>query len=102
MGRQATRVYTSPEDIARLERCVERLAVNAWVRIALRDGDAVEGMVTVTPTVQMFYDVDGNEGVNGVVTLEDVRRPDWRGDVWLGDIAAVEHLDSVVRGVSRA
>jgi len=102
MGRQAAEVYTSPEDIAVLERWVVELAVNARVRIATRRRTIIEGVVAATPTVQMFYDRDGNEGVNGMVKLEDAGRPDWSGEVWLGDIADVEHLDSVVTGVSKA
>jgi len=102
MGREAARVYTSSEDIALLERQVETLAVNARVRVRTRDGSVEEGIVTVTPTVQVFVDADGNEGLNGVVKLEDLRRPGWNGEIWLGDIVRIEHLDSVVMGVSKA
>ena len=102
MGRQAIEVYTDPADIAELEQRVVNLAVNARVRITTRQGEAIEGTVAVTPTVQVFFDPDGNEGINGVAILEDARRPGWLGEIWLGDIWRIEHLDSVVMGVSKA
>ncbi len=102
MARIAQRVFTAPEDVERLERLVDELAVNARVRVYPNDGQPVEGMVTVTPTVQVFKSPEGDEGINGVVKLEDMQRPGWSGLVWLGDIRRVEHLDSVIKGVSRA
>ena len=102
MGRRAERVFTDPADIALLEKWVDELAVNASVRIAKHDGEVVEGMVTVTPTVQVFLGPGDQEGMNGVVRLIDVNRPDWDGLVWLGDIRDIQHLDSVRMGTSRA
>ena len=102
MGRRAERVYTHPGDIALLEKWVTELAMNAAVRIIKHDGQAVEGRVSVTPTVQVFLDPNDQEGMNGVVRLVDQHKPDWDGLVWLGDIRAVEHLDSVRMGTSRA
>jgi len=102
MGRLAERVYTSPNDIAQLEKWVDELAVNAAVRIVKHDGGTVEGVVSVTPTVQLFLDPDDQEGMNGVVRLIDRNRPDWDGLVWLGDIRDIQHLDSVRMGSSKA
>jgi hypothetical protein len=102
MGRSAERVYTSPSDIAQLEKWVDELAVNAAVRIVKHDGETVEGVVSVTPTVQLFLDPNDQEGMNGVVRLIDRNRPDWDGLVWLGDIRDIQHLDSVRMGSSKA
>ena len=102
MGRLAETVFTDSADVARLERWVEELAVNARVRVHLADGPSVEGVVMVTPTVQIFKTASDDEGINGVVNLEDPQRPDWSCDVWLGDIVRVEHLDSVAMGTSKA
>ncbi|WP_158545123.1 DUF3247 family protein [Dyella monticola] len=102
MGRRADRVYTGTSDIAMLEKWVDELAVNAAVRIVKHDGATVEGVVSVTPTVQVFLDPNDQEGMNGVVRLIDSNRPDWGGMVWLGDIRNVQHLDSVRTGSSRA
>lgn len=102
MGRLAERVYTSPNDIAQLEKWVDELAVNAAVRIVKHDGGTVEGVVSVTPTVQLFLDPNDQEGMNGVVRLIHRNRPDWDGLVWLGDIRDIQHLDSVRMGSSKA
>lgn len=102
MGRSATKVFTQPADIARLEHWVTELAVNARVRVYCGHTAPQEGVVTVTPTVQVFQDGDGNEGLNGIVKLESDQRPDWGGAIWLGDITGVEHLDSVTFGSSKA
>lgn len=102
MGRRAERVYTDANDIAVLEKWIDELAVNAAVRIVKHDGEVVQGVVSVTPTVQVFLGPDDQEGMNGVVKLVDNQRPDWDGLVWLGDIRDIQHLDSVRVGTSRA
>jgi hypothetical protein len=102
MGQVADRVYVLPEDIQRLQKWVEELAVNARVAIQLQNHDTIEGIVAVTPTVQVFRDPEGQEGINGVVKLIDTLRPDWDALVWLGDIEQIKHLDSVTMGSSKA
>jgi hypothetical protein len=102
MGQLADRVYVSTEDTRRLGQLVEELAVNAKVSLQLDDGRTTQGVVAVTPTVQVFRDPQGQEGINGVVKLIDPARPDWSERVWLGDIARLEHLDSVTKGSSKA
>lgn len=102
MGRLAECVYTSANDIAQLEMWVDELAVNAAVRIIKHNGEVVEGVVSVTPTVQVFLDPNDQEGMNGVVRLIDRTRPEWDGLVWLGDIRDIQHLDSVRMGTSKA
>jgi len=102
MGRIAEKVYTEATDLAWLERWVVELAINARVRVHTRERGAIEGVVMVTPTVQLFRDAADNEGTNGVVKLEDPERPGWSVVVWLDEITRVEHIDSVTRGASRA
>jgi hypothetical protein len=102
MGRIARTVFTEPDDIQRIERIVDELAVNARVRLHVVVGEPVEGIVTVTPTIQVFKTPDDQEGINGTVKLVDPRQPGWSGLVWLGDILRVEHLDSVTMGASKA
>jgi hypothetical protein len=102
MGQQADRVYVGAEDIRRLEGWVQELAVNARVSIHLQNRDTIEGVVAVTPTVQVFRDPEGQEGINGVVKLINTRKPGGSELVWLGDIAQVVHLDSVTMGSSKA
>jgi len=50
--------------------------------------------VTVRPTVQEFFDGDGNEGTNGVVHLEQPGTSGWNRYVWFDQIERIEHLDS--------
>lgn len=102
MGRIAEKVFVEPADIERLECILSDLAVNSCVRVTTRAGDVVEGLVMVTPTVQVFRDKQGLEGINGVVKLEIMEHPGKVEAVWLGDIEQIVHLDSVSMGVSRA
>lgn len=102
MGQLADRVYISSADTQRLQRLVDELAINAKVSLRLDDGRTTQGVVAVTPTVQVFRDRQGQEGMNGVVKLIDPGRPDWSERVWLGDIVQLTHLDSVTKGASKA
>lgn len=102
MGQLADRVFTSAGDVQHLEDLVDELAVNARVALHLAEGRIAEGVVAVTPNVQVFRDPLGQEGINGVVKLIDPKRPDWSELVWLGDIERLIHLDSVSKGSSKA
>jgi hypothetical protein len=102
MGQLADRVYVQRKDVQHLEHLVDELAVNARVNLHLFNGQTMEGIVAVTPTVQVFRDAEGQEGINGVVKLVNPNRPKWDGLVWLGDIEDLEHLDSVTKGTSKA
>lgn len=102
MPAQTVKMFTQAGDIARLERWIEQLPVNGRVRITKEDGIVVEGIVAVTPALQIVRDEDDNEGTNGVVKLERDDRPEWSETVWLGDIRDVTPLDSVRKGVSKA
>ncbi|OOG41379.1 DUF3247 family protein [Rhodanobacter sp. C05] len=102
MGQIAEKVFVERADIEYLEHLVGELAVNACVRVTTRRGHVVEGLVTVTPTVQIFRDNEGAEGINGIVKLENAEHPERDELVWLGDIREIVHLDSVLKGVSRA
>jgi len=94
MGRQAEHVYTDQPTIARFNSLVEHLHNGARVRLQLADGSFCEGVVAARPTVQEFYDGDGNEGTNGVVHLEHLGTSEWQRYVWFDQIARIEHLDS--------
>lgn len=102
MSGTAKRIYTAPEDIRRLEHRIEELAVNAHVRLYLHGGGIAQGLVTVKPSIQVFKDGDANEGLNGIVKLEDPVRNDVVEEVWLDAIERIEPLDSVTPGSSKA
>jgi Protein of unknown function (DUF3247). len=86
MGQIAEKVFVEPADIERLKHLLGGLAVNACVRVTTQQGDVVEGLVAVTPTIQVFRDNEGLEGINDVVKLKSTEHPGNDEVVWLGDI----------------
>lgn len=90
MSRDAPRVHVDPAAIARLEEVAVQLPQDARVEVRLDDGNRLRGMVSMTPTVQAFFDPDGREGLNGVARLE-CESGESRY-LWLDRIGSVEHL----------
>jgi hypothetical protein len=90
MSREAPRVHVDPGAIARLEALATQLQQDSRVEVRLDDGSTMRGVVTVTPTVQSFYDPEGNEGLNAVARIE--RESGGNGYVWVDRISAVERL----------
>ena len=92
MSRIAGRVYSDAADIARFEAIALQLPQDGRVAITLDDGSRVQGIVTATPTLQMFFDPQDNEGLNGVVRIEGF--PTGSGDhyLWLDRIRSVTSL----------
>lgn len=92
MGKYATHVYTDPAQIATLERWVRELEDEARVQLTLADGTRLLGTVAVRPTVQTFRDADENEGLNGLLRLDDLDNPVQQHRVWLDTIREVRPL----------
>ncbi|QDH71659.1 DUF3247 family protein [Lysobacter alkalisoli] len=96
MGKFAEHIYTAPGDIAKLEALIPQLPNDAHVELTLDDGSVLLGTVAARPTVQVFQNAVGDEGLNGLVRIEDVAldRPETAGfhDVWLDRIAAIRQL----------
>lgn len=97
MSRVAPRVYLQADDIARLEAMGARLHENERVRVELDDGRLVEGIVELTPSMLVFFDPNGREGMNASVRLapwlDDGRtHPDGLLNIWLDEIRAVTRL----------
>ena len=90
MSREAPRVHVDPAAIARLEEVSTRLQQDSRVEVRLDDGSMLRGIVTMTPTIQSFYDPDGNEGLNAVARIE--RESGGNGYLWVDRIATVERL----------
>ena len=95
MARIADRIYTDQQDIARLEATIKDLDIGDRVSLCLADGDVVQGIVSAKPTVQVFFDHAGREGLNAMVRLEDpaLEHPEsagWR-DLWVDTIREVRH-----------
>lgn len=94
MGRNAERVCTDSEDIARIEALSAELPSNARVTIVCKDGATWTGTVAERPVAQLYLDGEGREGFNAVVCLEDEGVEAGR-TLWLEDIAEVRKLDSI-------
>lgn len=90
MSREAPRVHVDPAAIAWLEAVSTQLQQDSRVEVRLDDGSALRGIVTMTPTIQAFYDPDGNEGLNAVARIE--RESGGNGYLWVDRIATVERL----------
>ena len=102
MSRDAPRVHVDAAAIARLEAIAVQLPQDAQVQVRLADGSRLRGMVSATPTVQVFYDAEGREGMNAVLRLEsflDDGRAHGGGDhyLWLDQVDAVERLSNPSR-----
>jgi hypothetical protein len=97
MARVAPRVHTDQATIARLEAIGRELIESRHVRVRLIDDNVIDGIVEMTPSIQVFFDPDGREGMNAVLRLEaflDDGRPHAGGihDVWLDEIEQVTRL----------
>ncbi len=93
MSQHCDRVFTSQSDIDRLERYVRELMDGASVALHLDDGSVATGIVSMQPSMHVFIDGSGREGLNGLVRLSQPAMvepvlPGFR-DVWLGDIRDV-------------
>jgi hypothetical protein len=97
MSRDAPRVHDDAMVISRLEQLALQLPQDARVEVQLDDGTALRGMVSMTPTVQAFYDAAGREGLNAVARIEsflDDGRAHEGGDhyLWLDRVRNVRRL----------
>ena len=86
MTQFAEHVYTEQRDIARIESWAEQLEDEARVEIRLADGARVEGFVTARPTIQVFRDGEGREGMNAMVRIDDQADPEHAHYLWLDRI----------------
>ncbi len=94
MSSKAPRVVTDEQGIRKLEALVHELQGNSHVVLQLHDGTTCDGVITVRPSMQVFRDHDGREGLNAEVQLERPDVPAWHRRIWLDQITRVEHLDS--------
>lgn len=100
MGQSAPSVLVHEDAIDRLEALVHQLPANGHVVLLLSDGSSCDGVVSVRPSVQVFRDPDGREGLNAEVQLERPDVPTWQQRVWLDRIMRVEHVDSIMASES--
>lgn len=89
MALYAPHVHSDPARIALLETLLDELPEQACVVLVLRDGSRVAGRVSARPELQPFLDHDEHEGMNAMVRLDDLGRPEQRHMVWLDSIEEV-------------
>ncbi|HBK45848.1 MAG TPA: DUF3247 domain-containing protein [Xanthomonadaceae bacterium] len=93
MSRYAQHVYTGQSQIAALEAWIAKLPGAAQVQVTLEDGSRLLGTVAVQPTLQVFRDEqDENEGMNGLLRLDDLDTPVQQHLIWLDSIRDVRAL----------
>ena len=89
MGRRAPRVHTSQEDIAHLNALQAGLDSELQVELQLRDGRKLIGTIVERPIVQLFLDLEDNEGANGQIALDVDGEIQW---LWLDEVAGFTRL----------
>lgn len=92
MSSIAPRVYTDPATTARLESLVTQLSEAERVQVTLEDGTVMRGLVSAVPSMQVFFDPDGSEGLNALVRIEESGDKRQFHDVWLDKVSEVIHL----------
>ena len=93
MSQVAERVHTDQGVIDRIEALAARLPDEARVELLLDYGDRIAGTVSVRPTVQVFRDRDGNEGLNALVRIDDATDPARAHYVWIDRIREIRRRD---------
>ncbi len=88
----APRVHTDPEAIDRLKALQLELDAQLEVELQMRDGSVLHGTLPERPTLQQFFDPEGNEGTNGLFRMDD-------GDAgvhlyWLDEVERVVRIGS--------
>lgn len=87
MSRIAPRVYSDQQEIERLKALQLELDGELVVQLQMRDGSLLRGTLPERPTVQQFFDPQGNEGTNGMFRLDP-----GDGGVHLYWLDEVEHI----------
>lgn len=70
MARIAPRVHTDAASIQRLKALQKALDGELVATLRLSDGRTVNGTIPERPTLQQFFDPEGNEGTNGLLPLD--------------------------------
>jgi hypothetical protein len=94
MAQPAPRVVVDHQEIQVLRERVMALNDEALVEVDLVEGGTLRGTVIVRPSEQVFVDGRGNEGINGVVRIDDAADPGTIHFIWLTDIAEIRHFGS--------
>lgn len=91
MTRRAARVHSDRNRVEQMAALCARLDEEERVSVGLDDGSRVTGVVLAKPSLQTFFDGDGNEGLNAVVKLDDVDGSGRARSYWLDTVVDVRH-----------
>lgn len=94
MSSIAARVHHDPAEIALIESRITELDDEAKVEVGLSDGRKLRGTVTARPTVQLFRDAQGVEGVNSLLRLDDLDHPGQSHYLWLDQVQQITRIGS--------
>ena len=94
MAQRAERVHTRQQDIERLTSLCDALEEEEHVLVTLANGETFSGVVLMKPSLQTFVDPAGNEGVNGVLKLDNIGGMGVTRYFWHDDIRDVAHRPS--------
>jgi hypothetical protein len=94
MNELPERVVTGPDGIDRLNALIAALDDEEQVQLVLADGRTVEGVVAARPSLQVFRDVQGEDGSNALLRLEPLAGDGRPHYLWLDTIARVVRLGS--------
>ncbi|MEG3192446.1 DUF3247 family protein [Lysobacter sp. D1-1-M9] len=96
MTQDAERILTEPAEIDRLKALIAALPNGARVELQFEDGRRLRAIVSVRPTLQVFRDAAGGEGVNSLVRVEEpaLEAPESAAvhDIWLDQVRHVIQL----------
>ncbi|MBS7457009.1 DUF3247 family protein [Coralloluteibacterium stylophorae] len=92
MAQFAKNVYTDAATIEKIETWIRELPQSARVEVTLADGSSHVGTVAARPMIQVFKNVDGDEGSNAVVRLEDPMDSHNDAFLWLDEIVRIDRV----------
>lgn len=75
-----------------MEALAQRLPEGGHVTLVLDDDSTVKGLVSAVPSIQVFLDADGNEGLNANVRIEVAQADGADRIVWLDRIRDVVRM----------
>ena len=94
MNEHPERLLAGDAAVAHLNALILALDDEEQVRLTLDDGQLVEGVVAVRPSLQVFRERDGSQGYNALLRLEPLVDDAPPRYLWLDRVHEVTRLGS--------